>query len=185
MDSSQETIAPDERDAHRLSGDQSVPSGERRTPEPPAEAGRAEHTGADRVVRLGPETRWTGLLAEVRQHREILYFLVVRNLKVRYRQTVLGAVSAVAQPLALMLVFVVVGDKILNIPSEGVPSCSSPSPRSSRGHCSPVRSRRRPKPSSGTSTWSQRSTFRDCSCRSPRSARSCWTSSCRSSSCWE
>jgi lipopolysaccharide transport system permease protein len=51
----------------------------------------------------------------------VLYFLVVRNLKVRYRQTALGAAWAVVQPLALMVVFVVVAQKILNLSSEGVP----------------------------------------------------------------
>jgi lipopolysaccharide transport system permease protein len=74
-----------------------------------------------RVARIGPETGWTGLLGELREHREVLYFLLVRNLKVRYRQTVLGAAWAVVQPLALMLMFAVVAQRILKIPSEGVP----------------------------------------------------------------
>jgi lipopolysaccharide transport system permease protein len=76
---------------------------------------------SERVARIGPETGWVALLAELRDHREVLYFLVLRNLKIRYRQTVLGAVWAVLQPLALMLVFVVVGDKILHLSSDGVP----------------------------------------------------------------
>jgi lipopolysaccharide transport system permease protein len=76
---------------------------------------------SERVARIGPETGWMGLIAELRDHREVLYFLVLRNLKIRYRQTVLGAVWAVLQPLALMLVFVVVGDRILHLPSDGVP----------------------------------------------------------------
>jgi len=74
-----------------------------------------------RVARIGPEEGWTRLLAEVWEHREVLYFLIVRNLKIRYRQTAIGAAWAVVQPLALMVVFVVVAQKILNLSSEGVP----------------------------------------------------------------
>jgi len=47
--------------------------------------------GRRHVVRLDARDVWTTSLAELWAHREVLYFLVVRNLKVRYRQTVLGA----------------------------------------------------------------------------------------------
>jgi lipopolysaccharide transport system permease protein len=58
---------------------------------------------------------------EVWDHREVLYFLMLRNLKVRYRQTVLGAAWAVLQPLAFMALFVLVVEKLLSVHSEGVP----------------------------------------------------------------
>jgi lipopolysaccharide transport system permease protein len=58
---------------------------------------------------------------EVWDHREVLYFLMLRNLKVRYRQTVLGAAWAVLQPLALMALFVLVVEKLLSVNSDGVP----------------------------------------------------------------
>jgi lipopolysaccharide transport system permease protein len=74
-----------------------------------------------RVARIGADEGWTRLVAEVWEHREVLYFLIVRNLKIRYRQTAIGAAWAVVQPLALMVVFVVVAQKILNLSSEGVP----------------------------------------------------------------
>jgi homopolymeric O-antigen transport system permease protein len=77
--------------------------------------------GRRHVVRLDARDVWTTSLAELWAHREVLYFLVVRNLKVRYRQTVLGAAWAVAQPLALMLVFVVFVERIIDVPSQGVP----------------------------------------------------------------
>ena len=58
---------------------------------------------------------------EVWDHREVLYFLMLRNLKVRYRQTVLGAAWAVLQPLALTVLFVLVVERLMSVQSEGVP----------------------------------------------------------------
>ena len=55
------------------------------------------------------------------QHRELLYFLTWRDLKVRYRQTLLGAAWAVIQPLVTMVVFSVIFGRIVMIPSDGVP----------------------------------------------------------------
>ncbi len=54
-------------------------------------------------------------------HREVLYFMLLRNLKARYRQTVLGAAWAVVQPLALVGVLVVVAERLIDMPSDGVP----------------------------------------------------------------
>jgi lipopolysaccharide transport system permease protein len=64
---------------------------------------------------------WTASYNEIWEHREVLYFLTLRNLKVRYRQTVLGAAWAVLQPLALMGLFVLVAEKLMTVGSEGVP----------------------------------------------------------------
>jgi lipopolysaccharide transport system permease protein len=55
------------------------------------------------------------------ESRELLYFLVWRDLKVRYKQTVLGATWAVVQPLATMLIFTVVFGHLARLPSDGVP----------------------------------------------------------------
>lgn len=60
-------------------------------------------------------------LREVWQYRELLYFLVWRDLKVRYKQTVLGALWAVLQPLASAAIFTVVFGMFVKVPSEGVP----------------------------------------------------------------
>lgn len=73
------------------------------------------------TTRISPELGWKSTFGELVEHREVLYFLVLRNLKIRYRQTALGAVWAVLQPLMLMLVFVLVAQKILHVSSEGVP----------------------------------------------------------------
>src|SRR3954469_16007846 len=61
--------------------------------------------GADTVV-IRPSTRWVELgLAELWRSRELLYLLTVRDLKVRYKQTFLGIVWAVLQPVMYMVVF--------------------------------------------------------------------------------
>ena len=59
-----------------------------------------------RVVVIEPSSGWRQLgLREVWAHRELLYFFVWRDLKVRYKQTAFGAAWAVMQPLLLMVVF--------------------------------------------------------------------------------
>jgi lipopolysaccharide transport system permease protein len=60
-------------------------------------------------------------LAELWTYRELLYFLVWRDLKVRYKQTVLGAAWAILQPLATAVVFTFFFGRIAKIPSDGVP----------------------------------------------------------------
>ena len=74
------------------------------------------------VVRITPPTRWWVLpLAELWEYRELLYFYVWRELKVRYKQTVVGAAWAVIQPLMTMLVFSLFFGKLAHIPSGGLP----------------------------------------------------------------
>jgi lipopolysaccharide transport system permease protein len=53
--------------------------------------------------------------------RELLYFLIWRDLKVRYKQTVLGAAWALIQPVATMVVFAVFFGRLAKMPSDGVP----------------------------------------------------------------
>lgn len=60
-------------------------------------------------------------LGEVWAYRELLAFLTWRDMKVRYRQTVLGAAWAVVQPLATMVVFSLIFGRLAGLPSEGVP----------------------------------------------------------------
>lgn len=60
-------------------------------------------------------------LQEVWECRELLYFLTWRDLKVRYRQTVLGIAWAVLQPLLAMLLFTLFFGKLAGMPSEGFP----------------------------------------------------------------
>ena len=60
-------------------------------------------------------------LSELWRHRELLYFLTWRDIKVRYKQTALGVAWAVLQPLATMAVFSLFFGRLARMPSEGVP----------------------------------------------------------------
>lgn len=59
-------------------------------------------------------------LAELWKFRELLYFLVWRDIKVRYKQTIIGAGWAVFQPLITMLIFTVIFGLVVKIPSDGI-----------------------------------------------------------------
>ncbi|MGC8835052.1 MAG: ABC transporter permease [Armatimonadota bacterium] len=74
------------------------------------------------VIVIEPSRGWVSLqLAELWRYRELLYFLVWRDVKVRYKQTVLGAAWAVIQPFFTMVVFSLFFGKLAKIPSDGVP----------------------------------------------------------------
>ena len=64
---------------------------------------------------------WRSNLRELWSYRELLYFFVWRDLKVRYKQTVFGALWAVIQPFLLMVVFTLFLGRIEGIAPEGVP----------------------------------------------------------------
>jgi len=74
------------------------------------------------VVCIAARRGWLALdLAELWAYRELLYFFVWRDIKVRYKQTVIGAAWAVLQPLMTMLVFSLFFGKLAKIPSQGLP----------------------------------------------------------------
>jgi lipopolysaccharide transport system permease protein len=74
------------------------------------------------VLRITPPSRWWVIpTAELWAYRELLYFFVWRELKVRYKQTVVGAAWAVVQPFLTMLIFSLFFGKLANIPSGGLP----------------------------------------------------------------
>jgi len=60
-------------------------------------------------------------LASLWEFREILYFLVWRDIKLRYKQTAIGAAWAILQPLATMAIFTVIFGHLAKIPSDGLP----------------------------------------------------------------
>jgi lipopolysaccharide transport system permease protein len=71
---------------------------------------------------IKPSRGWLTLrLNDLWQYRELLYFLTWRDIKVRYKQTVLGAAWAIIQPFFTMVVFTLFFGKLAKIPSEGVP----------------------------------------------------------------
>jgi lipopolysaccharide transport system permease protein len=73
-------------------------------------------------VVLRPMTGWRMLgLGDIWQYRELVWYLAARDLKVRYKQTALGAIWAVFQPVATVLVFTVIFGGMAGISSEGVP----------------------------------------------------------------
>ncbi len=77
---------------------------------------------ADSLLVIEPSSPWRGIdLREVWSYRELLYFFVWRDVKVRYKQTVLGVAWAVIQPLFAMLIFAFFFGRIAKLPSEGVP----------------------------------------------------------------
>jgi lipopolysaccharide transport system permease protein len=71
---------------------------------------------------IEPPTGWSALdFRELWTYRELLYFLVWRDIKVRYKQTVLGVAWALLQPLATMVVFALFFGRLAGIPSDGLP----------------------------------------------------------------
>ncbi len=71
---------------------------------------------------IRPPRGWVPLrLADLWEYRELLYFLIWRDIKVRYKQTVLGAAWAIIQPFFTMVVFSVVFGRLARIPSDGLP----------------------------------------------------------------
>ena len=78
-------------------------------------------TGAP-VITVKPSKGWISLnLHELWEYRELLYFLTWRNIKVRYKQTVLGAAWAIIQPFFTMVVFSLFFGKLAKVPSDGIP----------------------------------------------------------------
>lgn len=74
------------------------------------------------AVSIRPSSGWVNLnLQELWEQRELLYFLTWRDIKVRYKQTALGAVWAILQPFLTMVVFSVVFGQLAKVPSDGFP----------------------------------------------------------------
>jgi lipopolysaccharide transport system permease protein len=73
------------------------------------------------VLRIRGSQRLRLNLKDIWEYRELLYFLVWRDIKVRYKQTALGAAWAVLQPLLTMLVFTVFFGRLAKVPSDGIP----------------------------------------------------------------
>jgi lipopolysaccharide transport system permease protein len=73
-------------------------------------------------IRVERSRGWVSLrLGDLWAYRELVYFLTWRDIKVRYKQTVLGAAWAILQPVLTMLVFSLFFGRLARMPSEGVP----------------------------------------------------------------
>ena len=86
--------------------------------------GRKERTAVAEppVIVIRPSRGWVSLqLRELWEYRELLYFLTWRDIKVRYKQTVLGAAWAIIQPFFTMMVFSLFFGKLAKMPSDDIP----------------------------------------------------------------
>ncbi len=74
------------------------------------------------IVRIEPSRGWISLnLRALWEYRELLYFLIWREVKIRYKQTVIGLAWVILQPLITILIFTVVFSHFARIPSDGIP----------------------------------------------------------------
>ena len=92
------------------------------TPAPIPAAQERTHGGSRPVTVIEPPRPWVPLeLRELWEQRELVYFLAWRDLKVRYKQTALGASWAILQPVFAMVVFSIFFGQLGRIPSDGLP----------------------------------------------------------------
>jgi lipopolysaccharide transport system permease protein len=81
-----------------------------------------ERSSAAHVIRIEPPRGWFNLrIKELWEYRGLLYFLVWRDVKVRYKQTAIGVLWVILQPLLTMLVFTLFFGKLAKLPSDGLP----------------------------------------------------------------
>lgn len=89
---------------------------------PPVDDGQLTRQEKVLVTVIRPSRGWISLnLRDLWEYRELLYFLTWRDIKVRYKQTVLGAVWAIIQPFFTMVVFSLFFGKLAKVPSDDIP----------------------------------------------------------------
>jgi lipopolysaccharide transport system permease protein len=77
---------------------------------------------SEQITVIEPKKRWVPIdLKEIQEYRELLYFLTKRDIKVRYKQTVLGGLWAVIQPVFTMVIFTLFFGQLAKMPSDGIP----------------------------------------------------------------
>lgn len=73
-------------------------------------------------MRIQPEHGWAALeIGDLWRYRDLLYILAMRDVKLRYKQTALGIVWVILQPLVAALIFAVIFGRFANLPSSGIP----------------------------------------------------------------
>jgi lipopolysaccharide transport system permease protein len=78
--------------------------------------------GDQTITVIEPPSGWLNInVRELWDHRELVYFLVWREIKVRYKQTALGAAWAIMQPLFTMVIFSLFFGRLAKMPSDGAP----------------------------------------------------------------
>jgi lipopolysaccharide transport system permease protein len=87
-----------------------------------ATGGRDDFFGHEHVTIIEPPGSWRALdLKELWAYRELAWVLTMRDVKVRYKQTVLGFAWAIIQPVMLMVVFSIFFGRLAQMPSDGIP----------------------------------------------------------------
>ena len=80
------------------------------------------HLPAEPLVVIQPTKRWSILsFKDIWAYRELLFFLTWRDVKVRYKQTALGAAWAILQPLFMMIIFTIFFGRLAGVASAGIP----------------------------------------------------------------
>lgn len=84
--------------------------------------GRLKAAPNEQITLIQPLRGWIALeLREIWRYRELLFFFIWRDIKVRYKQTLLGASWAILQPVFTMVVFSIFFGRLAKIPSDGIP----------------------------------------------------------------
>jgi lipopolysaccharide transport system permease protein len=92
------------------------------TANPSGQAGLATSNPQENVLFLRPSRGWSTLnLIDLWRYRELIYFLTLRDIKVRYKQTFLGAAWAIIQPFMTMVVFTIFFGKLAKVPTDNIP----------------------------------------------------------------
>src|SRR6202041_2748202 len=101
------------QDLSNISGERSLHAGQ--------DPGLPHRTERSPVLVI-ERTRWIGLeLRDLWAHRELFYLLAWRDVKVRYKQTVLGASWAILQPLLAMVAFTLISGRLAGLPPDNIP----------------------------------------------------------------
>lgn len=77
---------------------------------------------SDHVIVIKPKKGWQLIdFKELKEYRDLFYFLVIRDIKIKYRQTALGALWAIIQPFFSMIVFSIFFGSLAKMPSDNIP----------------------------------------------------------------
>lgn len=95
---------------------------------------------APELIEIGGFPSIGQTLGELSHHRELLYFLVWKDIKVKYKQTMLGIAWAIVQPLLGMVLFTLLFGRVAQLPSDGLPYPLFITPPCYHGRISPPRS---------------------------------------------
>ena len=78
--------------------------------------------GSDRITAIKPKIGWQSIdFKELKEYRDLIFFLVWRDIKVLYAQTILGLSWAILQPLIQIVIFTVVFGKVAKVATDGIP----------------------------------------------------------------